>query len=168
MCFWIEKLVQAGVWRLKSMRLLSLRVGLIRVLGKGALFLLSSLTLSLICLMFWLGELRKIKIIIIMGAIPYLVNDGMSILQYANVTILLMDHSLEQAKNSIGSIGICAKTCMGRYNQLYTNSLAIASDEVTRSCTTSRTCNKCCLVFCNTLIQNSFKFQPTVGGSTHT
>src|SRR5688572_1305162 len=35
----------------------------------------------------------------IKGFIPHLVEDGLSILQYADDTILFMDHDLEQAKN---------------------------------------------------------------------
>jgi hypothetical protein len=35
----------------------------------------------------------------IKGVIPHLVEDELSILQYANDTILFMDHDLEQAKN---------------------------------------------------------------------
>jgi hypothetical protein len=33
------------------------------------------------------------------GVIPHLVDDGLSILQYADDTILFMDHNFEQAKN---------------------------------------------------------------------
>jgi hypothetical protein len=33
------------------------------------------------------------------GVIPHLVDDGLSILQYANDTILFMDHDLEKARN---------------------------------------------------------------------
>ena len=33
------------------------------------------------------------------GVVPHLVEDGLSILQYADDTILFMDHNLEQAKN---------------------------------------------------------------------
>jgi hypothetical protein len=33
------------------------------------------------------------------GVIPHLVDDGLSILQYANDTILFMDHNFEEAKN---------------------------------------------------------------------
>ena len=35
----------------------------------------------------------------IKGLIPHLVDNGLSILQYADDTILFMDHNLEQAKN---------------------------------------------------------------------
>jgi hypothetical protein len=35
----------------------------------------------------------------IRGVIPHLVDDGLSILQYANDTIIFLDHDLEQAKN---------------------------------------------------------------------
>ena len=35
----------------------------------------------------------------IKGIIPHLVEDGLSILQYADDTILFMDHDIEQAKN---------------------------------------------------------------------
>jgi hypothetical protein len=35
----------------------------------------------------------------ISGVIPHLVDEGLSILQYADDTILFMDHNLEQAKN---------------------------------------------------------------------
>lgn len=35
----------------------------------------------------------------IKGVIPHLVDDGLSILQYADDTILFMDHDLKQAKN---------------------------------------------------------------------
>ena len=35
----------------------------------------------------------------IRGVIPHLVNDGLSILQYADDTIIFLDHDLEQAKN---------------------------------------------------------------------
>jgi hypothetical protein len=35
----------------------------------------------------------------ILGVIPNLVDDGLSILQYADDTILFMDHNFEQAKN---------------------------------------------------------------------
>jgi len=35
----------------------------------------------------------------IRGVIPHLVDDGLSILQYANDTIIFSDHDLEQAKN---------------------------------------------------------------------
>ena len=35
----------------------------------------------------------------IKGMIPYLLEDGLSILQYANDTIIFMDHDLEQVKN---------------------------------------------------------------------
>jgi hypothetical protein len=35
----------------------------------------------------------------IRGVIPRLVGDGLSILQYADDTILFIDHDLEQAKN---------------------------------------------------------------------
>jgi hypothetical protein len=35
----------------------------------------------------------------IKGVIPHLVEDGLSILQYADDTILFTDHDLEQAKN---------------------------------------------------------------------
>ena len=33
------------------------------------------------------------------GVVPYLVDGGLSILQYADDTILFMDHDLEKAKN---------------------------------------------------------------------
>ena len=33
------------------------------------------------------------------GVIPHLVDDGLSILQYADDTILFLDHDIEQAKN---------------------------------------------------------------------
>jgi hypothetical protein len=33
------------------------------------------------------------------GVIPHLVEDGLSILQYADDTILFLDHDLDQAKN---------------------------------------------------------------------
>jgi len=33
------------------------------------------------------------------GVVPHLVEDGLSILQYANDTILFMEHNLEQAQN---------------------------------------------------------------------
>jgi len=33
------------------------------------------------------------------GVIPHLVDDGLSILQYADNTILFLDHDIEQAKN---------------------------------------------------------------------
>jgi hypothetical protein len=33
------------------------------------------------------------------GVIPHLVDDGLSILQYADGTIIFLDHDLEQAKN---------------------------------------------------------------------
>jgi hypothetical protein len=33
------------------------------------------------------------------GVIPHLVDDGLSILQYADDTVLFLDHDLEQAKN---------------------------------------------------------------------
>jgi hypothetical protein len=33
------------------------------------------------------------------GVIPHLVDDGLSVLQYANDTIIFLDHDLEQAKN---------------------------------------------------------------------
>jgi len=35
----------------------------------------------------------------IRGVIPHLVDDGLSILQYADDTIIFLDHDLEQAKN---------------------------------------------------------------------
>jgi hypothetical protein len=35
----------------------------------------------------------------IFGVIPNIIDDGVSILQYADDTILFMDHSLEQAQN---------------------------------------------------------------------
>ena len=35
----------------------------------------------------------------IRGVIPHLVDDGLSILQYADDTILFLDHDIEQAKN---------------------------------------------------------------------
>ena len=35
----------------------------------------------------------------IKGVIPHLLEDGLSILQYADDTFLFMDHNLEQAKN---------------------------------------------------------------------
>lgn len=35
----------------------------------------------------------------IMGIIPHLVDDGLSILQYADDTIIFMDHDIERAKN---------------------------------------------------------------------
>jgi hypothetical protein len=35
----------------------------------------------------------------ISGVIPNIIDDGLSILQYVNDTILFMDHSLEQAQN---------------------------------------------------------------------
>jgi hypothetical protein len=35
----------------------------------------------------------------ISGVIPHLVDDGLSILQYADDTIIFLDHDLEQAKN---------------------------------------------------------------------
>ena len=35
----------------------------------------------------------------IKGVIPHLLEDGLSILQYADDTIIFMDHDLEQAKN---------------------------------------------------------------------
>jgi hypothetical protein len=33
------------------------------------------------------------------GVIPHLVDDGLSILQYADDTIIFLDHDIEQAKN---------------------------------------------------------------------
>ena len=35
----------------------------------------------------------------ISGAIPHLVDDGLTILQYADDTIIFLDHDIEQAKN---------------------------------------------------------------------
>ena len=35
----------------------------------------------------------------IKGVVPHLVDDGLSILQYADDTIIFLDHDLEQAKN---------------------------------------------------------------------
>jgi hypothetical protein len=35
----------------------------------------------------------------IRGVLPHLVDDGLSILQYADDTIIFLDHDLEQAKN---------------------------------------------------------------------
>jgi len=35
----------------------------------------------------------------IRGAIPHLLDDGLSILQYVDNTIIFLDHDLEQAKN---------------------------------------------------------------------
>jgi hypothetical protein len=35
----------------------------------------------------------------IRGVLPHLVDDGLSILQYADDTIIFIDHDLEQAKN---------------------------------------------------------------------
>ena len=35
----------------------------------------------------------------IKGVIPHLLEDGLSILEYADDTIIFMDHDLEQAKN---------------------------------------------------------------------
>ena len=37
----------------------------------------------------------------IRGVIPHLLDDGLSILQYADDTIIFLDHDLEQAKNLI-------------------------------------------------------------------
>lgn len=50
----------------------------------------------------------------IRGVIPHLVDDGLSILQYADDTIIFLDHDLEQAKNTKGgarcnSYGITVK-----------------------------------------------------------
>jgi hypothetical protein len=42
----------------------------------------------------------------IQGLIPHLMDDGLSILQYADDTILYMEHNLEQAKNV--NIILCA------------------------------------------------------------
>lgn len=36
---------------------------------------------------------------LIMGVVPHLVDGGLSVLQYADDTILFMDHNLQQAKN---------------------------------------------------------------------
>jgi hypothetical protein len=33
------------------------------------------------------------------GVVPHLVDDGLSILQYADYTIIFLDHDLEKAKN---------------------------------------------------------------------
>lgn len=33
------------------------------------------------------------------GAVPHLVEDGLSILQYTDDTIIFLDHDIEQAKN---------------------------------------------------------------------
>lgn len=33
------------------------------------------------------------------GVVPHLVDDGLSILQYADATVLFMDHDLEKAKS---------------------------------------------------------------------
>ena len=44
------------------------------------------------------------------GVIPYLVDDGLSILQYANGTILFMEDDLDQAKN--------VKLLLGAFEQL--------------------------------------------------
>ena len=58
---------------------------------------LSYLTLWLICWLFWLkrakanGQIR--------GVIPHLVDDGLSILQYADHTIIFLDYDLEYGKN---------------------------------------------------------------------
>ena len=35
----------------------------------------------------------------IRGIIPHILDDGLSILQYADDTIIFLDHDLEQAKN---------------------------------------------------------------------
>ena len=35
----------------------------------------------------------------ISGLIPHLIDDGLSVLQYADDTIIFMDHDIEQAKN---------------------------------------------------------------------
>lgn len=42
----------------------------------------------------------------IQGLIPHLVDDGLPILQYANDTILFMEHDIEHAKNM--KILLCA------------------------------------------------------------
>jgi len=44
------------------------------------------------------------------GVIPYLVDDGLSILQYADGTILFMEDDLDQAKN--------VKLLLGAFEQL--------------------------------------------------
>ena len=46
----------------------------------------------------------------IKGIIPHLVEDGLSILQYADDTILFMDHDIEQAKN----LNFCL-VCLNNY-----------------------------------------------------
>jgi hypothetical protein len=35
----------------------------------------------------------------IVGVVPHLVDDGLSILQYADYTILFMDHDIDKARN---------------------------------------------------------------------
>ena len=48
--------------------------------------------------------------VLLSGVVPHLVDDGLSILQYADDTILFMDHNLEQAHNM--------KTILGAFEQL--------------------------------------------------
>ena len=40
------------------------------------------------------------------GVVPHLIDGGLSILQYADDTILFMDHSLEQAQNMLSGLKI--------------------------------------------------------------
>jgi hypothetical protein len=57
----------------------------------------------------WPGPLARFLVVIlklgkltrsqIKGVVPHLVDDGLSILQYADDTVIFMDHDIEQAKN---------------------------------------------------------------------
>ncbi len=53
----------------------------------------------------------------IRGLIPHLVEDGLSILQYANDTIFFLDHELEQPKKHEGH-PVCVRTTLRAENKL--------------------------------------------------
>ena len=53
----------------------------------------------------------------IRGVIPHLVEDGLSILQYADDTIIFIDHDLEQAKKS-QTFAMCFRAIIGSQDQL--------------------------------------------------
>ena len=48
----------------------------------------------LVVLISWAKEARQIQ-----GVVPHLVDEGLSVLQYADDTVIFMDNDLERAKN---------------------------------------------------------------------
>ena len=96
-CTWVENFVSGGsvgikvnddngpyFWTHKGLRQ-----------GDPLSLILFNIVVDMLATLIWRAKLDGQ----IFGVIPHLLDDGLSILQYADDTIIFMDHDIEQAKN---------------------------------------------------------------------